>query len=254
MTGFGLATAALTLRVGADNELTNVLLNGVSQPIRFVGFASLSGIFTITNGFVPGTNTLDFFTVNDDGPGANPAGFRANLSGTARQTMTPNTTLAAGLTNYYFRSKFTLAGNPQLATIQLGTAMADGAVFYLNGAEVLRLNLPSGPITAATFALTNVTKPSYLGPYLLPSAALLSGTNVLAVEVHPAMPGTNHIFFAASLTLSVTNILVPPPTSLAFNELSAALNNGNFWLELINYGATNLNLAGCALGEARWGE
>jgi hypothetical protein len=245
--GFSLASAALTLRVGADNELTNVLLNGVSQPIAFAGFASLSGTFTLTNGFVLGTNVLDFFSVNDDGPGPNPAGFRARLSGTARRAVVPNTTLAAGLTNYYFRSKFTLSGAPRLATIQLQTVMADGAVFYLNGVEALRLNLPAGPITAATFALTNVSKLAYSGPYVLPSSSLVSGDNVLAVEVHPAKPGTNHMFLAASLALSVTNILVPPPTPLAFNELSSAPNNNSFWFELINYGATNLDLAGCVL-------
>ncbi|MGO8925383.1 MAG: lamin tail domain-containing protein [Limisphaerales bacterium] len=246
LAGFSLGTAALTLSVAVDNELTNVLLNGVSQPITFAGFASLSGIFTLTNGFVTGTNTLDFFTVNDDGPGPNPAGFRAELTGTGRQAITPNTTLATGQTNYYFRSTFTLSGAPQLATIQLNTAIADGAVFYLNGVEALRLNLPAGPITAATFALTNISNPAYLGPFVLPSSALVSGANVLAVEVHPAAPGTNHIFFASSLTLTVTNILVPPPIPLAFNELSSATNN-DFWFELINYSATNVDLAGCVL-------
>ena len=246
LAGFSLATVALTLQVGVDNELTNVLLNGVSRPITFAGFASLSGNFTLTNGFVPGTNTLDFFTVNDDGPGPNPGGFRAKLTGTARQALTPNTTLAAGLTNYYFRSKFTLSGAPQLAALQLKTVIADGAVFYLNGVEALRLNLPAGPITAATFALTNVSNPAFWGPFVLPSSALVSGTNVLAVEVHPAAPGANHIFFAANLTLSVTNILVPPPMPLAFNEVPAATNT-NFWLELINYGASNLDLANCVL-------
>jgi len=245
LSGFSTNTASLTLSVAADNELTNVLLNGVSQPITYVGFASLSGLFTLTNGFVAGTNVLDFLTVND-GPGANPAGFRATLNGTARQAITPNTALATGHTNYYFRTKFTLSGSPQLAAVQLQTAMADGAVFYLNGAEVLRLNLPAGTITASTFAVTNIPNPAYLGPFILPASALVSGTNVLAVEVHPATSGANHIFFAANLSLTVTNILVPPPICLAFNELPAATTN-NFWCELINYGTTNVNLAGCVV-------
>ncbi len=129
LAGFSLPTVALTLNVGADNELTNVLLNGVSRPITFAGFASLSGSFTLTNGFVPGTNTLDFFTVNDAGPGANPGGFRAKLTGTARQAMTPNTTLAAGLTNYYFRSTFTLSGAPQLAASNSRRSLLTGRSF-----------------------------------------------------------------------------------------------------------------------------
>ena len=245
LAGFTPATAALKLIVAADNELTNVFLNGVSQPVSYAAFASWSGTFTLTNNFVAGTNVLDFFSVND-GTSPNPAGFRALLSGTARPSLTPNTALPTGHTNYYFRTKFVLSGSPQFTTVQLKPALADGAVFYLNGIEVLRLNLPAGNITATTLALTNVANPAYSGPYLLPSSALVSGTNVLAVEVHPAAAATNHLFLAANLTLSVTNILVPPPTPLAFNELPAATNNP-FWIELINYGTTNVNLAGCVL-------
>jgi hypothetical protein len=248
LAGFSLATVALSLNLAVDNGLTNVQLNGVSQPISFEGFASWSGTYPLTNGLVAGTNTLDFFTLNYDGPGPNPGGFRAKLTGTGRRALTPKTTLATGRTNYYFRSYFTLSGAPQLAKIQPTTAMADGAVFYLNGQEALRFNMPTGAITASTFALTNISNPAYLGPFQLPSSALVTGTNVLAVEVHPAAPGgTNHLFFAASLALSVTNVLVPPPITLAFNELSATTNSPNFWLELINYSTTNLDLAGCAL-------
>jgi Lamin Tail Domain len=248
LTGYDTATAALTMSVGADNRLTNVFLNGVSHPlITYVGFSSLSGSFKVTNGFAAGTNSLDFFTVNDDGPGPNPAGFRALLTGTARPVLVPNSTLATGLTDYYFRSDFILAGAPQLASLQLKTAIAGGAVFYLNGTEVLRLNMPAGPITAATSARTNATSVLYLGPFALPNSALVSGTNVLAVEVHPAADGTtNHIFFAADLSLSVTNILIAPPMPIAFNEVSPG-SNGDFWFELINYGPTELDLAGCVL-------
>ena len=246
LTGFSAPTAALTLNVADDNELTNVYLNGLSQPISYAAFAAFSGTFTITNGFVAGTNVLDFYAVND-GSSANPAGFRVKLAGSARQAIAPNTTLTAGRTNYYFRTRFNLAGSPQLAVLQLQTALADGAVFYLNGVEALRLNLPAGTITAATLAVTNVPNPAYLGPFVLPSSLLVAGTNILAVEVHPASGGaTNHLFFAANLNLSITNNLLPPSLPLAFNELSTA-GSTNFWFELINYGATNVNLGGCIL-------
>jgi hypothetical protein len=248
LAGYDPATASLTMSVAADNQLTNVFLNGVSQPlITYVGYAALSGQFTVTNGFVAGTNTLDFFTVNDNGPGPNPAGFRAVLAGAASPAMTPGTTLADGLTDYYFRTTFNLAGAPQLASLQLQTALADGAVFYLNGTEVLRLNMPTGSITAATLALTNASSALYLGPFALPNSALVSGANVLAVEVHPAAAGsTNHIFFAAGLSLTVTNLLALPPAPLAFNEISPG-TNGDFWVELMNYSSTNVDLGGCQL-------
>ncbi len=247
--GFDPSTASLTMSVGADNRLTNVLFNGVSKPITYVGFATLSAPFSITSGFVPGLNTLDFFTVNDT-TSPNPAGFRLNLAGTGRRLFPVNTTLSSGRTDYYFRATFALGVAPQLAALQLRSVIADGAVFYLNGNEVLRWNMPAGPITAGTLAVSNVPAPVYLGPFALPTAPLVTGTNVLAVEVHPAAGGANHLLFGADLSLSATNVLVPPPVTLAFNELAAATNAG-FWFELINYGSTSLDVRGLR-GGAAW--
>jgi len=244
LSGYSLASAVLTISAGVDNELTNVWLNGVSQPVSYANYASLSGAFTLTNGFVAGSNVLDFFTVND-GPGANPGGFRAVLGGTARPVFPPNTTLATNPVTSYFRSYFTLAAAPQTVGVQLSAAVADGAVFYLNGVEVYRWNLPAGTISASTLALSNVPSPVLSAPLTLPASALVSGTNLLAVEVHRATP-TNHLFFAANLGLTVTNLLFPLPISVAFNEVAGATNS-SFWLELMNYGATEVNLAGCVL-------
>ncbi|MCW5553314.1 MAG: lamin tail domain-containing protein [Verrucomicrobiae bacterium] len=243
--GFDAASAALTLRFGADNRLNDVLLNGVSRGISYVGFSSLSGSFTITNGFASGNNTLEFLTANDD-TSANPAGFRVRMSGTARKQMTGHTPLPAGRTNYYFRMQFSLDALPQLAALQLNTVIADGAVFYLNGAEVLRWNMPLGTVTAATLAVSNVPNPVLLGPFELANSALVSGTNVLAVELHAALGGLTNVLFGAELQLTTTNMLVPPPFPIAFNEISSG-TNGEFWVELINHGSNTLDLAGCTL-------
>src|SRR6185436_15334547 len=110
--------------------------------------------------------------------------FRVRLSGTARQQITSNTTLPAGRTHYYFRAKFTLASPPDLTSLRLTTVIADGAVFYLNGTELLRWNMPAGGVNASTLAVSNVPGPAYLGPFELPNTALVNGTNVLAVELH----------------------------------------------------------------------
>jgi hypothetical protein len=246
LSGFDPTTAALTLRVGADNRLNDVLLNGVSQGISYAGFASLSGSFSITNGFVADTNTLDFRSAND-GTGANPAGFRVRLSGTARQLIPSNTALPVGRTNYYFRSSFTLDSSPRMASLRLSAVIADGAVFYLNGTEVLRWNLPAGPVTSRTHAVTNVPSPAYVGPFALPNSALLAGTNILAVELHAAPgAGLTNVLFGAALELTTTNQLVPPPVSLALNEVAAG-TNGEVWLELMNFGSEPLDLDGCVV-------
>ncbi len=243
--GYNPATAKLILGVGADNRLTSVLLNGIDKGISYTGFSTLSGDFVMNSGFLSRTNTIDFLTVND-GDGVNPGGFRANLHVTARKALELRTRLTAGATTYYFRNRFVVEGAPAMSSLRLNAIMADGAVFYLNGAEVLRLNLPPGPISSSTLALSNIVNPTELGPFLLPQTSLLTGTNVLAVEVHRGPAGGSNLVFGAELQTATTNILIPPAITLAFNEISCATNNG-FWVELINYGTTDVDLGDCAL-------
>ncbi|HEY5913300.1 MAG TPA: lamin tail domain-containing protein, partial [Verrucomicrobiae bacterium] len=243
--GFSPASARITMNIGVDDRLSDVLLNGASKGIASSGFAALTGDLRITDGFVPGTNTVDFLTVNE-GTDANPAGFRVKMSGSANRVMTPQTAVPTAATTYFFRTTFALGSEPQVTSARLNAVVADGAVVYLNGFEVLRLNMPEGSVTPATPAVTNVPAPSYVGPFILPSASLLKGTNLLAIEVHQGPGGNDGILFGAELSLQVTNILVPPPVPLAFNEVSPATNAG-FWLELINHGSTAVDLAGCVL-------
>jgi hypothetical protein len=246
LTGFDPASASLMLRVAVDNRLNTVLLNGVDTGISHAGYAALSGNFFITNGFVAGTNTLDFLTVND-GSSPNPAGLRVRLSGTARPLLASHTQLPPGRTNYYFRTQFTLPGAPAQTSARLQAVIADGAVFYLNGMEVLRWNLPPGPVNAGTLAVSNVPNPSVLGPFALPGAPLVAGTNVLAVELHAASgAGLTNMLFGATLELTTTNVLIPPPMALAFNEVASGTNS-DFGLELMNHGTTPLDLGGCVI-------
>ena len=243
--GFSPASASLKLLVAADNRVNDVLLNGLSLGISFAGFSTWSSAYNISTGLLAGTNTLDFYTANDC-CGVNPAGFRATLNVTARKAFQAQTFLPAGRTNFYFRTRFSLEVAPSLALLKLNTLAADGAVFYLNGTEVLRLNMPAGPVNAATLAVSNVSNPAYTGPFTLPNSALVLGTNVLAVELHQAAGGSNDVVFGADLALTTTNILVPPPVTLAFNEFSSA-TNADFWIEIINYGNSPMDLTGCVL-------
>ena len=59
--------------------------------------------------------------------------------------------------------------------------------------------MPGGPVTASTLAVSNVPSPAYLGPFELPNTALLTGTNVLAVELHAAASGITNVLFGAAL-------------------------------------------------------
>jgi hypothetical protein len=239
LTDFLLNTVRINFSVAIDNAMTNVFLNAVAQNLNFTGFASFSSPFTLSSGFANGANTLEFGTENQ---GAGPGAFRALVSGSGLAANT-NSPLPSGPVTYYFRRGFNFSGNPNFSTLQINPVVADGAVFYLNGVEVHRQNMPGGTIDYTTPASSNVTAVNYSGPIAIPATNLVFGANVLAVEVHQAAASPDGALIGAELTYVP---LAAPPTTLAFNELSAT-TNATFWLELMNYGTNAIALDGMVL-------
>jgi hypothetical protein len=88
----------------------------------------------------------------------------------------------------YFRSAFNVADPAQFSGLTVDLLRDDGAVIYLNGVEVLRSNMPSGTIGFNTLAASNIAAEAERTYYSYPIAAsrLVSGRNVLAVELHQA--------------------------------------------------------------------
>jgi autotransporter-associated beta strand protein len=66
-----------------DNQGVDMLLNGVSLGLTNGGSLVSFTPFTITNGFVAGSNTLDLVISNAPGAGPNPTALRAELRGVA---------------------------------------------------------------------------------------------------------------------------------------------------------------------------
>ena len=99
--------------------------------------------------------------------------------------------LAPGHTTYYFRNNFWVPNAAAVTNLLVNYQCVAGAVIYLNGTEVARNNLPTGSILATTTALTNVagTAESQVYTNALNPAQLLTGNNVLAVEIHTAKGG-----------------------------------------------------------------
>jgi len=242
LAGFIPRTAQLSISVAVDNDLNNVLINGVPSGLGASGFATFNPPLLLTSGFVAGLNTLEFRTINQDGPGPNPHGFRATLSGTALAVNT-NAPLPSGPATFYFRKAFAFSGDPAHTQLRLNPILADGAIVYLNGVEVFRQNMPAGPAAYATPALADVPAPDFSGLVPIAADSLVAGTNVLAVEVHQAAGSTDAPLFGADLIATPVVVPPPPPVTLAFNELSAS-TNAEFWLELVNYGTNTLPLAG----------
>jgi hypothetical protein len=137
---------------------------------------------------------------------------------------------------YYFRTHFTSTNSPGNFPLLFQDYLADGAVFYLNGAELYRVRMPTGPILNATPATAHPCAGDATCPdnFIITSPLatnLLSGDNVLAVEVH-----TMAIAHAATfgMSLAVTNpFAASPPLTLVASNATAALswNAGGFFLQ-----------------------
>lgn len=80
LTGLNLATVVLTGGWATDNAGLDILLNGVSLGISIPnGSHTALNPFTISSGFLPGINTLQFVVYNDVGA----TGLLVDISGTA---------------------------------------------------------------------------------------------------------------------------------------------------------------------------
>jgi hypothetical protein len=238
LSGYLLNTVQLNILAAADNDVTNLFLNGVPTGFAYSGFTGYGG-FTLNTGLMNGVNTLEFRTVNAS---AGPGGFRAVVTGTGLAP-NPNSPPASGRSTYYFRKSFIFNGNPAFAALHLNPLVADGAVFYLNGAEIYRQNLPGGAISYSTPALSDVASPAFSGPVPVSASSLVLGQNVLAVEIHQAAGSADGPLAGAEL---FSTPLPSPQTLVAYNELSSS-TNAEFWLELLNYGTNSLLLDGCKI-------
>ncbi len=103
----------------------------------------------------------------------------------------------------YFRHTFNVKEkNNYLDSLSLSVVRDDGAVVYLNGTEVQRYNMPTGPITWNTLASDGVggtEESKWQEPLGLDPSLLVDGTNTLAVEIHQYAPGSSDISFNLEL-------------------------------------------------------
>jgi hypothetical protein len=206
--GTGAWVAAGTLTPGASNVFTpsgGVVINEIMY--RHPPFDPVP---PVTSNFtaVPIQGTWRF---NDSGadlgstwrsPGFDDSGWLAGtglFAFNATNLPAPTATiLAGGRSTYYFRTTFPFSGSTSNLALKLRPVVDDGAVFYLNGVEIFRVNMPPGPVTASTSASVLVGDAAYTGPISIPASNLVQGVNVLAVEVHQITSSSS----ASGLTLT----------------------------------------------------
>ena len=117
---------------------------------------------------------------------------------------------------YYFRTHFSYTNSLSGVSLLFTNYVDDGAVFYLNGAEIYRLRMPDAPtpILNGTLA-TGYPCDGYstcADPFTISGALttnLVVGDNVLAVEVHLDNVQASAITFGSAL-MSTVPLPFPP--------------------------------------------
>jgi hypothetical protein len=111
------------------------------------------------------------------------------------------TMLTPGITTAYFRGRFDY-NIPGVTSLTLRLLRDDGAVVYINGVEVYRNNMPSGPISYSTLATASVggaqESTEFVTAQIDPSV-LAAGWNVVAVEVHQVTVSSGDLSFDLEL-------------------------------------------------------
>lgn len=164
---------------------------------------------------------------------------------------TPWTT--GGRFTYYLRTEFQFDELFSGATIDIASHLDDGVVFYLNGQEISRFNMPSGQIDFETPAssgrewqeLAEVASGTDI------SAALQNGRNVLAVEVHNRTAGSSDIAFGANISITATESLNAPLPNLIISEIHFGDDDQIDWVELHAPGNSAVSVSGVALASTR---
>jgi hypothetical protein len=201
-----------------------------TQGCQFASLTSLktTQIFELTQSWTYTTNNLD--GVNWKSPGYSDANWLGPAPGllyvednsavAPRNTALPPPFGQPIPRTYYFRTHFSLTGSMAGGSLIFSNYVDDGAVFYLNGAEIYRLRMPSAPTpivndTTATGRPCSGT--AQAGDAICPDVFTISGNlltnlvqgdNVLAAEAHNYPPGMD-LVFGSALFQSRPEVVVP---------------------------------------------
>lgn len=133
----------------------------------------------------------------------------------------------------YFRHRFVLARTNDLTSLILRLKRDDGAIIYLNGQELARSSMPTGPADGATPAENAPDDGQSFNPLSGPVTLLRSGTNVLAVEMHQSGPGSSDLSFDLELAVTLAGDSSGSTPKLTRNTVVRARTlNGNEWSAL----------------------
>jgi acid phosphatase type 7 len=111
-----------------------------------------------------------------------------------RTTISFGTNPATKYITTYFRRSINIVDISMYSGFRINAYIDDGAVIYLNGTEVGRMNIKGKPAytTLAAYAEENGNAITWFD---VPATSFISGTNTIAVEVHQSAPNSSDLSF-----------------------------------------------------------
>jgi hypothetical protein len=173
------------------------------------------------------------------------------------QTYIPPPNTNGGHITTYYRTHFQWSGGLTNFTLFSTNYLDDGAVFYLNGTKVGSVRMPA-TFTYSTLATQQLNE-GVADLLSFPTNSLVSGDNVMAVELHQNATGSsddvfgmflNAIQYTTNIITSSVGVPVVLNEFLASNHsLTNADGSTSDWLELFNPSTNLVSLADFSLSD-----
>jgi hypothetical protein len=130
-----------------------------------------------------------------------------------------NATGTAQIPAAYFRTHFNHGGSTN-GVLCIRPFVDDGAVYYLNGREVLRLRMAAAPepIFFTNLANATVGSANFGAPMYVCVSNLVAGDNVFAVEVHQSSMTSSDLTFGTELNILTEEPSVVDPARLTITR------------------------------------
>jgi hypothetical protein len=112
---------------------------------------------------------------------------------------------------YYFRRHFNINDPNLVEELRAAVIIDDGAVFYINGVEVLRHGMQEGITVEYSTPANRTVDNAVYETLIIPADVLVEGDNLIAVEVHQRNATSTDIVFgmtleAVTVTTTITDI------------------------------------------------
>ncbi|MCB1097669.1 MAG: lamin tail domain-containing protein [Verrucomicrobiae bacterium] len=144
------------------------------------------------------------------------------------------------IATYYLRRTFQYNG-AETKGLRLSMFVDDGAVIYLNGTEIYRINMADGEPAFDTLASDGVSN-AELVEVSIPDVGLAAGQNTLAVELHQDRLGSSDVVFG--MTLDAIVVDAPGVQGIEYQPIDEE------WVELYNRSDSAVDLSGWKLDQA----